>query len=186
MMVLLLAVSASCVGQADNRPIPDSGPMPPPEDMGKGPGRFGMGFGWGFDDDQERNLENLRLLKLLEFLDLDDDQSPQFILIFSDFRKDTRQLHDEIKTKVGELAELLKADNPSDSQIEGLIKNIDELRLGHVKIAEEFHRKASEILTTVQMGKMVVFESRFEKELIGTVRGFRGGMKNRPNRQEKN
>lgn len=185
MMVLLLAVPVSYAGQADDRPLPDSGPMPPGM-MGKGPGHFGMGFGKEFNDEQERTLENLRLLKLLEFLEMDDDQSPQFILIFSNFRKEGRRLHDEIKTKVAELAETLKADKPSDEHVNGLIKQVDELRLGQIKIVEEFHRKASEILTPVQMGKMVVFESRFEKELIDTVRGFRGGMKSRPAWDDKN
>lgn len=187
MMVLMLAVPVSFAGQVDDRPMPDSGSLPPrPGMMDKGPGHFGMGFGKEFDDEQSRTLENLRLLKLLEFLEMDDDQSPQFILAFSNFRKDARQLHDEIKVKVEELAAALKADKPSDTQINSLIKQIDEMMIGHVKIAQEFHRKAAGILTPVQMGRMVVFENRFEKELIDTVRGFRGGMKNRPEWKDEN
>lgn len=185
LMVLLLAAPVLFAGQPDDRPLPDSGSMPP-DLMGKGPGHFGMGFGREFDDEQERTLENLRLLKLLEFLDLNDDQSSQFILFFSNFRKEGRQLHDQIKVKVDELAEMLKAEKPSDAQINDLVKQIDDMRLGHVKIVENFHRKVAGILTPVQMGKMVVFESRFEKELIDTVRGFRGGMKSRPDWKEKN
>lgn len=184
-MLFLLAVPVSYAGQVDERPVPDSGMMPPGM-MGQGPGHFGMGFGREFDDEQERTLENLRLLKLLEFLDLDDDQSSQFILFFSNFRKEARQLHADIKVKVEELAGILKTDKPSDSQITELVKQIDEMRLGHVRIAEEFHRKVAGILTPVQMGKMVVFENRFEKELIDTVRGFRGGMKSRPDWNGKN
>ena len=180
MMVLLLAVPVLYAGQIDESPSPDSGQVPPMMNRGMGPGPHGMGFNRGFDSERAQTLENLRLIKLLELLDLDDDQSSQFILIFSNFRKDSRQLHDDISAKVDELAELLKSDQPSDSEIKALVKQIDQMRLGHVKIAEDFHKKAAEILTPVQMGKMVVFENRFEKELIDTVRGFRGGMNKRP------
>ena len=53
------------------------------------------------------------------------------------------------------------------------IDKIKILRENMIQSLNKFHKKIEEILTVVQMGKMIIFEERFERELLKTVRGFR-------------
>jgi Spy/CpxP family protein refolding chaperone len=133
---------------------------------------MGRGKHW---NKHARNLENLRMLKLMELLELDDEQSAKFIAEFVSFRRETREINEAIEKEVDTLSELLKAEKPADEQIEAGLVRIDELRLERENAMKKFHEKAANILTTVQLGKMVVFQERFERELIETVRGFREG-----------
>jgi len=122
---------------------------------------------------QDKNLENLRMLKLLELLELDDKQSPEFIGVFAAFRKEGKEINQEIQSRIDSLAELLKSGNPSEDEIRARMAKIDDLKSERELKLKEFHNNVSKILTAVQMGRMVVFEERFEGELIGCVRGFR-------------
>lgn len=132
---------------------------------GMGPGRH-----W---DKRAQNIENLRMLKLLELLDLNEDQSLQFIGMFVSFRKETRQINEKLQLEIESLADLLNLENPPEEEIKERISKIDELRVRREAAIKEFHDNISEMLTVVQMGKMVIFEERFERELIETVRCFR-------------
>ncbi len=131
----------------------------------------GMGRGMGM---HEKNLENLRLLKLLEILDLDDVQNDRFIAAFSLFRNKNRDLNQELEKETDILADLIKSENPGENEIMQQVEKIRELKRQRMAIYDEFHAKVSEILTAVQMGKMTVFEERFERELLESIRGLRG------------
>jgi len=143
-----------------------------------GPGKgMGMGHGRGMDMDQHmKNLENLRMLKLLELLELNDEQNDKFIARFAKLRSDMRKIAQQIENKTDTLADLIKSDNFSDREIMARIDELDNIRLQMGNLFKDFHKDAANILTAVQMGKMVVFESRFERELIQSVRGFRERM----------
>lgn len=126
-------------------------------------------------DQRAKNLENLRLLKLMEVLDLTDAQSPQFISLFVDFRKETRLINDAIQKEVDSLSSLLQAEKTSDESIKSSIAKLESLKAERNKSAEKFHADIQKLLTVQQMGKVVVFELRFDRELIENVRGFRAG-----------
>ena len=130
----------------------------------RGPGMMG---------EHAKNLDNLRMLKLLEVLDMDDDQSDAFILKFSKFRNKSRELNQQIGEAVDRLAGLLNAETPDEMAITKSIEEIDKLREQRIMMMKELHDETAKILTPIQIGKMVVFEERFEKRLLEKVRGFR-------------
>ncbi|UCD17359.1 MAG: hypothetical protein JSV44_00160 [Candidatus Zixiibacteriota bacterium] len=156
MMIVLLLVLVGQYSQAQPR-VPD--PDDPPEEP---------------EPSQMRNLENLRLLKLLDLLNLSEEQSTEFISEFGNFRKQMRQLRQDCEREVDTLAELAKEKSPEIKQVQQHIAEIDRLRIRRAELTGEFHVKVTKILTPVQLGKMVVFEERFERELIENIRGFRG------------
>jgi len=134
--------------------------------------------GWqrhGMREQREKNLENLRLLKLMEVLELTDEQSPQFISAFVDFRKEMRLANDVIQKETDSLASLLQTENPSDDAIKVSIARIESLKGDRLEKVRKFHGAMMTLLTPVQMGKLIVFEERFDRELIENVRGFRAG-----------
>ena len=124
---------------------------------------------------RERNLENLRLLKLLELLDLSEDQSTEFMVVLSTHRKEMRKLRKETEQVVNDLRAKLRSGIADDDKIRPLIIKIDDLRVHHAEMVKEFHRRAGDILTLEQLGKLTVFEERFEREVLEMVRGFHRG-----------
>ncbi len=126
-------------------------------------------------DQRAKNLENLRLLKLMEVLDLSDTQSPQFISIFVDFRKEMRLISDAIQKEVDTLSTLLQMEKGSDDAIKSSIAKIESLKSKKNDGIKKFHADIEKLLNVQQMGKVVVFEERFDRELIENVRGFRAG-----------
>jgi Spy/CpxP family protein refolding chaperone len=114
----------------------------------------------------------------METLELTDEQSPQFIGLFADFRQKTRQVNEEVDAKIDSLSDMLQSDNPSEEKVKEAVMKIDTLKEKRLELFRKFHTDIEKLLTVMQMGKMVVFEERFERELIENVRGFR--MKNKP------
>ena len=111
------------------------------------------------------------MLKLLELLDLTDEQSPHFIERFVSFRKNFKIVNKNIQIEIEKLAELLKS-KAAEVPIKEAIDKVNNLKDQREKAIDKFHDEVTSILTIQQMGRMVIFEERFERELIESVRGF--------------
>ncbi len=137
-------------------------------------GHFRRGFGdSGKRGMHMKNLENLRLLKLLEVLDLGEEQNDLFISAFSKFRKNSKSIREKVEGEITILAEHLKQDNKSDNVILEKVDSIVKMKEDFEKERKKFFEKVKDILTAEQLGRMMVFQERFERELLERVRGFR-------------
>ena len=120
-----------------------------------------------------RHLEQFRMLKLLELLDLNEDQEVQFLVEFKALRERQMVLQQEREQVTTRLAEGLRADTLKDAQIEALVKRIFDLRRAYGQASEDSFNRIRGILTPEQAGRLIVFQERFELELLGQVRSFR-------------
>jgi Spy/CpxP family protein refolding chaperone len=143
-------------------------------DFGRSGGQHMRGF---HDPDKMeqrmKNLENLRLLKLLETLELNEEQNDKFIAAFSQFRKTFREIHEELEREVTALADYLETENKNNEIIMEHIDRVEEIRLKREMSRKDFFEKIKSILTPEQLGRMVVFDERFERKMLQTIRGFR-------------
>lgn len=120
------------------------------------------------------NFDNLRLIKLLEAVDLNEDQSTQFIPVFNSFRKTKKQLRDQRRELIDRLAVLstMKEDSNKgeiDTAIKSLKDNSDKLKAAR----DKFHQACGNILAPNQLARMLVFQERFEREILESLREFR-------------
>jgi len=138
--------------------------------------------GWGRDSGREgkmmqrkyrKHIEQFRLLKLLELLDLGDDQEVDFVTAFHSMRRERSLLHQQKTALVDELAEGLRTGTIPDDEINRLIRQISELRKQEARLMEEFLEKSRKILFPAQLGRLIVFQERFELELLESVKVFR-------------
>jgi Spy/CpxP family protein refolding chaperone len=127
-------------------------------------------MGWG---KERKHLEQFRLLKLLELLDLKEDQEVDFITAFRTMRRERRELHEKRIEFVGKLADGLREQNLSDDDIRSLIYQITESAKQEGRVMENFLSTAQKILTPQQLAKLIIFQERFEYELLEEVRAFR-------------
>lgn len=124
-------------------------------------------------DRQRRHLEQLRMLKLLEVLDLKDSQEEPFLMAFRAMRKSQREL-DEQKTKLlTRLSEIIQSPSRDDRKINALTDSVVAISDQKRAQAGAFLAKARTILTAEQTAKLLIFEERFEYELLERVREFR-------------
>ena len=136
------------------------------------------GFGYHGSNDagmakQRKHLEQLRLLKLLDLLELGEDQELEFIAAFSAIRRKLRDLDREKSDLVNRLSEGLREKTMSDSEIHNLIDSLAQTDKRKLEKTAEFQKKVKGILTAKQLGKLVVFNDRFEFELLERIRAFR-------------
>jgi len=97
----------------------------------------------------------------------------EFLALFASSRKKMKEIREEMESEVDELIEILKDENPDESLIKEKLGKIEVLKKRFTDNFENLQNKAKEILTTVQYAKMLVFQERFERELIQSVKGFR-------------
>lgn len=122
---------------------------------------------------QQRHLEQLRILKLLELLDLAEDQEMQFLSAFRGVRRQHRQLGQERKELLDQLAASLHRETINERKIIKLVDLINENDLKRKSVQNVFLSDAREVLSVEQLGRLVIFQERFEAELLQGVSYFR-------------
>lgn len=154
----IMLLTGSLMAQPDSAPPPD----------------FPMGGPHHRWQQMAENMENLRLLKLLETVDLTEEQSAKFIPLFQRFRKNFKELMDQRRDLVGNLASLVDS-NASDAELNTGIQKLIDLKKKMDSQQTEFITECRGILTTKQVAKLVIFQERFEREILQSLREFRRG-----------
>lgn len=145
-----------------------SGEKPP---MGhNGRGRRGMDSGR-----QRKYLEQLRMLKMLELLELQEDQEIEFLTAYNAMRRKHRSFDEQINASLDTLSRFLRAPEPPDETILRLCEQVSRLDTEKKMIGVKFARTVGEVLTVQQMGRLVVFEKRFESRMLEDIGRFRQG-----------
>lgn len=124
---------------------------------------------------QRKHIEQLRILKMLELLDLDNDQEISFLTSYNDLRRDIRRVDEARMKLLTELGDKLHNETGTDTEIKNMLEQVDTNRQERQKVEAEFIEHASTMLTVRQLGKLVMFNEHFERELLDRVRVFREG-----------
>jgi Spy/CpxP family protein refolding chaperone len=112
-----------------------------------------------------QKVEQLEKVKLIEFLNLNDETSVKLLSRRKDFKEKSRSYYHAMDSLV---AQLESFDGKSDKQNPAIKKCIEEyqrLEMQVIKNRQEFINSLYEILTPEQVGKYIVFEKKFKKEI---------------------
>ncbi len=114
-------------------------------------------------------IEQWKKVRLIETLDLKEDQSVRFFARLNEHDAQRRQLHKARGEALDRLDRLVR-NHGSAAELE---KAIPEVQAASEKISEEdrrFFSSLNDILTVEQRAKLVLFERQFEKELREAMR----------------
>ena len=111
-----------------------------------------------------RNMEMLKLWRMVEFLDLDADQMVEIITIHKEYTEQTSNLHAKRMELIGELKEGIKKDPPA-ANLNSLVENIINIDSEIYRLREEERDKVFEIFTPLQQTKYYVFQIEFAEEV---------------------
>lgn len=122
-------------------------------------------------------LEKFRIAKLMQLLELTDEQKEQIIPMFRKMRRNLRVLHSEKREHVVALTKGIRYETISDEEIDEHIAGMEKLNHEIPRAMEKFIREMRSILSVKQVGRLVLFTEKFDLLLLDRVRGFheRGG-----------
>ena len=138
-----------------------------------GPGHRGGPGGPGdrWHKKQRKAIEQFRMLRMLEALDLSSDQEVQFLTMFNRMR----QADDSLQDRKSELLEsLMQAvdEGTDDKKIASLNDAMLNLEKERRASFFGFVEQTRKILTPLQVGRLIVFHERFEVEMLERLRNF--------------
>ena len=114
-------------------------------------------------------IEHFKKVRLIEMLDMKEEQSVRFFARLNEHENQKRDLMED-KREILDKIERLVRNNGDDKAFESLFSEVAEV---NTKLADEdrkFFDGLSDILTAEQRGKYLLFERHFERELREAVR----------------
>jgi Spy/CpxP family protein refolding chaperone len=131
----------------------------------------------GRREDREKireNIETLRVWKLLETLNLSEEQSTKFLPALKEFQTAKKNFEDRRRDLLEELETTLNA-GPNDEKLKEILGKLEDNRRQFQTATDSYLEKAKSILTIEQQAQLFLFEDKFEKRIRETIEQIRGG-----------
>jgi|GEM_PF-3386464 len=131
--------------------------------------------GRGNDEQREKDkqkIDNLERIKLIDILNLDENTLVKFFAVKKDYEQKSFKLWDERKKIIDVIeADLKSGKKMTDEYVSAKIKRMSDCRKESDKLRQEYLKTIKKYLTAEKMAKYLVFEVRFQEEIM------RGGWK---------
>ncbi|NWF90634.1 MAG: hypothetical protein HXY50_14375 [Ignavibacteriaceae bacterium] len=114
-----------------------------------------------------QKMEELKKLKLIEILEMDEETSIKFFTKRAEHLKKIENLNKTGKLKIQEIEELIEEKN--DVTLTKAIEEYFNVQENISKEKQNFYSLISGILKPHQMAKFIVFEDRFRSEISGLL-----------------
>lgn len=115
------------------------------------------------------NIKMLRLLKMTQALDLTEEQASKIFPAINRVEKEKIKINQEIGQRIKELKLILDKEEPDESEIQNVIKDLKGLRSLLKSKDEELESILEENLTLVQRAKYLLFMVDFYRDLRDKV-----------------
>ncbi len=128
---------------------------------------------------QLEKIERFKKMRMIELLDLKEEQSVRFIARYNEFenaRRDLTKQRNEVLDKI----ERLLRNNADSKEFEKLFTDVEVIsrKIGEEKL--KFFNGLADLLSIEQRAKLLLFERRFETELKEAVREVQQRRRGRP------
>ncbi|HOJ04804.1 MAG TPA: hypothetical protein PK916_12475 [Bacteroidota bacterium] len=126
------------------------------------------------DEVGRRRLEDLRRIKLIEALDLSEEQAVRLFAREKDFRERERALMDKRQSVLKSLED--KLPGISDEAVREHVQRLHDVATEMIAMKRDYALSLSDILSMKQIARLVLFEDRFAKEVKRFIlRSRKGG-----------
>lgn len=129
------------------------------------------------DSKLREKIEQLEKIKLLEVLDLDEETTLRFFSRQSSHREEEMKLMNQ-KEELVDLLENYFTEGkslPKGESFESINKKIIEQEKKMITQRTDFVKSLKDIMNEEQISKLIVFESRFRREIRDMILDKRGG-----------
>jgi Spy/CpxP family protein refolding chaperone len=127
------------------------------------------GPGRGQDRHSFERIQQLMKIRMVETLDLNEEQSVRFIARFNEHEKGRRELM-KLKNDALDRIDKLVSESADEREIEKAFPDALAIDVRMMEDRAKFHDSLSDILTIRQRAKLLLFDRKFERELRDAVR----------------
>jgi len=129
--------------------------------------------GFGMNRKNRGKINELEKIKLIEILEMDEETTLRFFARRNEFRKSAESIMDKRNKMLADFEKMIKNDEIENNSVyETNVSNIIEIEKSLLKNRIEFIESLDDILNKEQIGKFVVFDFRFKRDLRDMI--FRG------------
>ncbi|TET24923.1 MAG: hypothetical protein E3J78_00340 [Candidatus Cloacimonadota bacterium] len=128
------------------------------------------------EDKPHKMLEVIKIWKIMEFLDLDEEQTIAFFPKLKKIEKHKRESFKERRKLLGKLHKQLEQEK-SDNSIKRTIDEVLKFDKDAKEKEEQLQEELLLVLTIKQQAKLLIFQERFEEEIRKIIRELRKGKK---------
>jgi hypothetical protein len=122
--------------------------------------------GYGIHKKNRSRIDELEKVKLIEILDMDEETTLKFFARRNEFRNSTESYMEKRDSLLNNFEEMILNDEIEDNSIyTKQVNKVFEIERSLVNNRVEFISSLSDILSEKQIGKLVVFEFKFRKDL---------------------
>lgn len=109
-------------------------------------------------------LEQLRRIKMIEALELDEEQAVRLTVREKEFREKEREILDQRKKLMEDLREMVE-DGAEDAALRAQLAKLEEIGSRFVREKHAYLLSLNDFLSMKQIAKMVLFEQKFAQEV---------------------
>ncbi|MDA0334212.1 MAG: hypothetical protein O2782_03505 [bacterium] len=135
--------------------------------------RSGAGIGGG-SGDRQKHFEMLRMWRLIDELEIDEEQAIKVFPVYGRQRAHLDALEQNRRMVLAEVTQQLREDAEDDD----LRVSIRKVRAAEEAIAtsqEDFAKELASLLTVRQQARLLLFDANFRTDLVDIVRRMRNG-----------
>lgn len=114
-------------------------------------------------------IEQLERVKLIESLNLSEEQAVRFFARRNDHRREIESLNDKIDQSMEEIDRIINSGDVKESTLKKLNEEILSYREKIESKRKQFILSLNDILTTEQISKLLLFERRFHEEIRALI-----------------
>ncbi len=118
-------------------------------------------------------VEMLKLWRIIDELEIEEQQAAELFPYWSKNQRDKRGLGDERRKATRALHQLLQSEGTEDGELEKQIGMIQAIDKQMFELNKAFRDGLKKRLNARQRARLMVFEERFRGDLRDMVRGFR-------------
>lgn len=130
---------------------------------------WAQGFGGPPPQERRERLQDLAVWKMLEVLDLSQEQTDKFLPALREMQKQEGELQEQRRKLLMEL-ERRMTQGGSEKEVREVIQELRMLGKQGEAVRERFFNQAEKILSVQQLGRLVLFQDRFEKRMREMMR----------------
>lgn len=124
----------------------------------------------------KERIKTIKIWRLTEAVELTTEQSEKFFPIYNEFQGALDSLEREKQETLQRLETMTRDQGTSDKDIKSLVSEIGEFDNRSANIRKKFFDDVSAVISTRQLGKLLVFEENFRRRLQETIRDIRREM----------
>jgi len=121
----------------------------------------------------KEEIETMKMWKMLEALNLSQEQSDKFLPAWRELQKAQKTFREKRDNLLRMLEMTLGEEKPKEGKIKDILIQLEKERIFLDEVQQRFREKAKELLTLEQQAKLLLFEDRFEKRMMDIIRQYR-------------